>query len=210
MSIMWAYQLPDSLHMTTGLHTLAALSGSSWLWSLSQTSGVLDAALLGLLVISGIGQITGLSYRLLEPLPAWILHRALATALGACILIHAAALVLTTGSLPLIAPALLPLTPHTVPAGLGGLSEPLSLAAAIGIIIAYAAAASVLVAVFWRNTRTLSWRLTHYLLCVALLTLFLYSLYSGIPPLTWLCGGGVVIMGAFGRLGRDRPATGGL
>jgi len=210
ISIMWTHQLPGSLHLATGIHTLATLSGASWLWSLSQTSGVLDVTLLGLLVISGIGQITGLSYRLLEPLPAWVLHHALATALGACILIHAAVLVLNTGSVSLTALALLPFTPHTVPAELGGLSEIVSFAVAVGILAVYAAAISVLAAVLWHNTKPLAQRLTRYLLCAALLILFLYSLYSDIPPLTWICGGGVVIMGAFDRLGRGRPATGGL
>ncbi|HEY4161010.1 MAG TPA: hypothetical protein VGM08_03025 [Candidatus Saccharimonadales bacterium] len=187
-----------------------ALTNTSWLWSLSQTSGVLDVVLLGLLVISGIGQITSLAYRLLEPLPAWVLHRALATALGACILIHATTLMLNTGSVSLAAVALLPFTPHAVPAGLGSLSETLSLVAAIGMLVAYAAAVSVLVAVFWHNTKPSIWRIAHYLLCVALLTLFLYSLYSSIPLLVWICGMGVVIMSVFGRSNRGRPATGGL
>jgi hypothetical protein len=46
------------------------------------------AGLLFLLMISGIGQVTGLTYRFIEPVKVWVVHKALAIALCAAIAIH--------------------------------------------------------------------------------------------------------------------------
>jgi len=53
----------------------------SWEWYVVRASGFLAAGLVFLLMLSGIGQVTGYTYKFLEPLKAWALHKAMGLAL---------------------------------------------------------------------------------------------------------------------------------
>jgi len=191
---MWISQFFAVPRPATSVSALAALSGTSWLWPLSRASGMLAAILLALLIISGISQVTGLSYHLLEPLPAWRLHRALATALGICIFIHTAALLIYAGSLSAAALAVLPFATSTF----SGFSAMLSLAAAAGILVVFAAIIFTLGTVFWHNSQPLALRILLYLLCIVLAVVFLGGLYMSIPILA-LAGGIGIVISAFIR-----------
>ena len=61
---------------------------STWTWYVIRAAGFVAAGLLFLLILSGIGMVTGYTYRFFQPAKAWIIHRALALALVASVLIH--------------------------------------------------------------------------------------------------------------------------
>jgi len=49
---------------------------------------ICGGGLLILLMLSGIGQVTGLTYKIVEPVKAWVIHKALALALCGAIVVH--------------------------------------------------------------------------------------------------------------------------
>jgi hypothetical protein len=61
---------------------------TSWAWYLTRGSGLVAAIALIILMLSGIGQITGFTFKFLEPLTAWASHRALGIAFGVAVIIH--------------------------------------------------------------------------------------------------------------------------
>src|SRR6185369_1770871 len=67
----------------------ATRAAASWQWYVIRAAGFTAAGLLFALMVSGIGQVTGLTYRFLEPIKAWALHKALAIALCGAIAVHA-------------------------------------------------------------------------------------------------------------------------
>ncbi|MEP7204901.1 MAG: hypothetical protein ABI716_01770, partial [Candidatus Saccharibacteria bacterium] len=62
---------------TTLNQQLAQRARSSWPRYLTRDSGLIAADLLVLLMLSGIGLVTGLTFKMVEPLKAWAVHRAL-------------------------------------------------------------------------------------------------------------------------------------
>lgn len=60
----------------------------SWPWYIVRASGLVAAALIILLILSGIGLITGHTFRLFEPLRAWAIHRAIGISLVVAIFSH--------------------------------------------------------------------------------------------------------------------------
>jgi hypothetical protein len=70
-----AYLAVSSIHIAT--HRVA----SSWPWYIIRAAGFTAAGLIILLMLSGIGQVTGFTYRFIAPIKAWAIHKALALAL---------------------------------------------------------------------------------------------------------------------------------
>lgn len=68
-------------------------------WYVTRGSGIMALVLLILLMIGGIGHITGWTYRFIEPVRAWLIHKWMGIMLGVLILIHVGAL-LVDGYLP--------------------------------------------------------------------------------------------------------------
>lgn len=60
----------------------------SWPWYIARGSGIIAAITLILLMLSGIGQITGTTFRFLDPIIAWASHRALGIVFGISIGAH--------------------------------------------------------------------------------------------------------------------------
>lgn len=61
---------------------------TSWPWYLTRAAGIVAAVSLIILMLSGIGQITGNTFRFLDPLTAWATHRALGIVFGVSVLVH--------------------------------------------------------------------------------------------------------------------------
>jgi len=79
-----AYRLMASSTVQLATHRVTA----SWEWYIVRASGFVAAGLLLLLMISGIGHVTGFTYRYIEPLKAWAFHKAMAIALLISIALH--------------------------------------------------------------------------------------------------------------------------
>ena len=61
---------------------------TTWPWYIVRGAGFVAAFLIFLLMLSGIGLVTGHIYRLFEPIKAWAVHRALGIALCVSVAVH--------------------------------------------------------------------------------------------------------------------------
>lgn len=184
---------------------------ASWPWYAIRAAGFTAAGLLILLMISGIGQVTGLTYRFLEPVKAWAVHKALAFALLGAIFLHVAFLIIDKYLPFSFAQVLVPFVSHynngTTLAGIAlG-----SVAVALGIFAAYGVIIIVLSSLKWIDTKKHTWRWLHYLSYVVMLFVFLHALYTGSDlkygtfRAFWILLGLIVVLAVVSRL--DRAGT---
>lgn len=153
--------------------------GASWAWYLVRGSGLAAAGLLVLLMLSGIGQVTGLTYRLLEPVKAWAVHKAMALALCGCIVLHVTGLLLDHYITFSWLQVLVPFTSrYTNGVKLFGISWT-ALGVTLGILAMYGIVVTVLSSLFWIDSKKKTWRWLHYLNYVVMLFVFLHGLTVG-------------------------------
>lgn len=182
---------------------------SSWPWYVSRAAGLVAAGLLVLLMLSGIGQITGITYRIIEPLAAWSLHRALGIALGISILIHGSVLLFNTYTPFTIAQLLVPFLSRYTPVTIWG-QHVGSLYVALGILAFYAAALIIITSLFIKDKKPVLWRTLHYTSYLLVVLVFVHGLYlgtdikSGILRDVWWFSGVIMIIGIVSRLRRSR------
>lgn len=193
---------------TSSLNIASQRVGSSWPWYIIRAAGFAASGLLVLLMLSGIGQVTGLTYRFIEPIKAWALHKAMALALCAAIVIHIGMLLLDHFVSFNIFQILIPFVSHynngTSFAGLalGGL------AVTFGILAMYGVAVIVLSSLGWIDTRQKTWRWLHYVSYLVMLFVLLHGLFVGTDlkyglfRAAWLGLGFLVVLGILSRLRR--------
>lgn len=185
-----------SLNMTVLLHKLA----SSWPWYISRASGIVAAVLLLLLALSGIGQVTGFTYRFMEPLMSWSVHRAIAIAFGVCVCFHGISLLFDKFVPYNIFQIIIPFTSPD-----GGIKNG-SLYTAYGILAAYLGAILIFTSLYWMNKKQKTWRLLHYLSYILVALVFLHGLYLGTDihhgflRVLWWIAGIILITGILSRL----------
>lgn len=179
---------------------LAKRTQSSWSWYLTRASGIIAAIALVLLLLSGIGQVTGYTFRFLEPLTAWASHRALGLTFSVAILIHMVTL----------------LFDHFVPFSLAHLVIPWlssykpvtwfgfhlgSLYVALGALAFYATLVVIVTSLFWIDKKPFVWKMTHLLSYFILVAVFIHTLnlgtdvHSGVLRWLWILAG-VLVGGA--------------
>ena len=191
---------------------IATAGLAPWLWSLSRASELMALVLFIGLIASGIAQIAGWSYRIMEPLPAWKLHTALALGTGISLVIHATALLLDKNAAFSVLQALNPFGPYNAPVTLSSSHTGATLAA-LGLVAVYAAALFCLETVYWANTKPAAWRLTLYVVTVLLAIAFLFGLHlgtrlpQGLLHLLWLGSGIVIVVGSLLRIPLGRRAV---
>jgi hypothetical protein len=152
---------------------------ASWEWYIIRASGFTGAGLLILLMLSGIGQVTGWTYQFLEPIKAWTVHKALALALCGAIAVHGLFLLLDhyiPFSIPQI---LIPfLTRYSNHSSLFGLNLA-DIAVASGILAMYGIVIIVLSSLGWIDSRPAIKRRLHYLSYFVILAVFIHALGTG-------------------------------
>jgi sulfoxide reductase heme-binding subunit YedZ len=192
-------------HITiTELSTKAKLS---WPYYVTRASGLTAAFLLLLLILSGIGQVTGLTYRFIEPLIAWSFHRALAISLGVCILIHGGSLLFDRFVAFSVRQVLIPFAYRGDQVVIHGIHLG-SLYVAFGIIAFYIAAILIVSSLLWSNKKPRLWRILHYLSYILVILVFLHALFLGIDiahgtlHTIWWVGGIIIGIGILSRLRR--------
>lgn len=169
----------------------------TWPWYVSRAAGLIAGAALVILLLSGIGSVTGHFFRFLEPLTAWATHRALGIVFLVAVLVHITALYFDT----------------FVPFGLKDLFVPFAsdyqpLYVALGIGAFYLAAAVVLSSLLWVEKKPRAWKLIHLLSYPVMLLVFLHALYvgtdlsSGFLRYLWIALFVMVILGSSARLWR--------
>jgi sulfoxide reductase heme-binding subunit YedZ len=167
------------LFATSELHIATTRIAATWQWYVIRAAGFTAAGLLILLMLSGIGQVTGLTYRFLEPIKAWALHKALALALCGAIAVHVTFL-LFDDYLPFsVVQVLVPFASrygnHTSLLGLG-LD---GIAVALGILAMYGVAIILLSSLGWIDSKQKTWRWLHYLSYFVMLAVMIHALGAG-------------------------------
>jgi hypothetical protein len=156
--------------------------GDSWAWYVIRASGILSFALLVFLMLSGIGHVTGWTYKILAPIHAWAVHKAAAIVLGVCIAIHMIGLLFDRYITFSVADILVPFVKtysNNVPL-LGVDIGPIAMAA--GIIAAYGTylvIASSLDTVGWISRHKTLWKSTHIVSYGVMLLVILHALGTG-------------------------------
>jgi len=164
---------------STALQLTTSRIGSSWAWYFIRGAGFAALFLMFLLMISGIGHITGLTYKFIEPIKAWAIHKAIAFGLVFAILVHVIFLLFdhyVSFSLPQI---LVPfLNKYTNGTSLFGVNFGMFVVA-FGIISMYLVFLIVLTSLGWIDTKKKLWKWVHYSSYFVAIMVFIHSLGAG-------------------------------
>jgi predicted ferric reductase len=184
--------------------------GSSWPWYIIRGAGFVAAGLIILLMLSGIGQVTGIIYRYIEPIKAWAIHKALALALCGAIVVHIGFLLIDKYVRFNIVQLLVPFASR-YNNGTRVLGMPLgALAVTFGILSMYGVAIIVASSLGWIDTKKKTWKLLHYISYAVAFLIFLHAVYVGSDlkygtfRMVWIAAGFVVLLGIAARLWRVR------
>jgi predicted ferric reductase len=130
-------------------------------------------------MLSGIGQVTGLTYRFFEPVKAWAIHKALAYALLFSIFVHIVFLLIDKYLPFSLLQVLVPFA-STYNNKTSLLGMPLGwFGVAAGILAMYGIVLIVASSLKWIDTRKRAWRGIHYVSYAAMLLVFIHSLSVG-------------------------------
>ena len=193
---------------------LADKLASSWPWYMTRATGIVAAILMTILIMSGIGLLTGLTYRFLEPLTAWATHRAIGIAFTVAAFVHVFSLLFDKFVGFNLWDLLIPFKTTYQPARIGSWQAG-SFYIALGIIALYLTIAIIVTSIVWVNQRQKLWRLTHYTSYIVLVFVFLHGMFSGtdlkkgIFRIVWVVGGIIVAYAVLRRLLRAGTIMGG-
>lgn len=180
---------------------------NSWPWYIVRASGLVAAVCLVILMMSGIGSVTGHTFRFLEPLTAWATHRALGIAFVISIVIHMVGLLFDHFVSFDVFSILVPWVSDYKPVELFGIQLG-SLYVALGILAFYGALAILLTSLFWVDKKPKVWKTLHISSYVVMAMVFLHALFlgtdlaEGIIRGIWLVASVVVVTAAIIRLKR--------
>lgn len=180
---------------------------TAWPWYVCRASGLIAAISLVLLLISGVGQVTGFTYRLLEPLTAWASHRALGIVFGISVFLHVFSLLFDHFMPFNLLHLLIPWLSDYKPVTLLGIHMG-SLYLALGILSLYMTAAIVISSLVWIDKKPHTWKWLHVLSYMLMLFVFIHALYLGTDTshgwvrIAWLASAGLVAGATIHRMWR--------
>lgn len=157
---------------------LASRAQSSWPWYVTRASGLVAAGALLILLLSGIGQITGMTFRLLDPLTAWASHRALGIVFGIAVLVHMFSLLFDHFVQFNVLHLFVPWLSDYKPISLFGINVG-SLYVALGVLAFYLTAIIIWTSLFWVERKPKTWKLVHLLSYLTIAFVFVHALYLG-------------------------------
>lgn len=180
---------------------------SSWPWYITRASGFVAAISLVVLMLSGVGFITGRTFRFLEPLTAWATHKAVAYVFGVSVLVHGVALLFDKYVPFTIAQVLVPFLSHYKEVTFMGHNIG-SLYVALGVIATYLILAIILTSILWIDKKPHAWKSIHFLAYLTMIFVFFHALYvgtdlmSGVFRILWIILGLGVAIAIVSRLRR--------
>lgn len=160
------------------METVFTKLGTSWPWYLTRASGLVAGILMFILILSGMGFITGHAFNFLEPITAWASHRALGIALGISLILHIGSLYFDSFVPFDVKSLFIPFASTYRPTTILGFSVG-SLYVALGIFAFYILLAVILTSLFWIDKKPKTWKFTHLLSYLAMVLVFLHALYLG-------------------------------
>ncbi len=199
----------ESIPGSTVAEKFTSRTKSSWPWYVARGSGLIAAISLVILLLSGIGLVTGYTFRFLEPLTAWASHRALGIVFGISVLLHMFSLMfdhfIPFSFLELLVPWLSDYKPATI----FGI-ELGSLYVALGVLAFYGAFVVVLTSLLWVEKKPYVWKLIHLLSYLVMLFVFVHALYLGTDLMhgvwryIWIISGFSISIAVLHRLWRAK------
>lgn len=182
---------------------------TAWPWYITRASGIVAAILLVILVLSGVGLITGYSFKFLEPLNAWATHRAMGLAFFVAVLVHGFSLLFDSYIRFNLIQVLFPFASNYKEAIIFHHNVG-SLYVALGIIAFYLILAIILSSIYWIDKKPHKWKSLHFLTYLVMVFVFIHALYigtdfiSGIFRTLWIVFGIIVAISIFYRLSRAK------
>ncbi|MEI7838484.1 MAG: ferric reductase-like transmembrane domain-containing protein [bacterium] len=182
---------------------------SSWPWYITRASGIVAVALLLCLILSGIGLVTGYTFKLFEPLTAWAVHKALGLTMIVCVAIHGLALLFDTYVPFTLAQILFPFASNYTPAVLFGMKVG-TIWVALGIFAFYGLVAIIISSLLIIDKKPRIWKYIHILSYLVAIMIYFHGLYlgtdltHGIFRTTWIMFGIVAFLAAIFRIARSR------
>ena len=182
---------------------------ASWPWYVTRISGIVASITLIILMLSGIGMLTGHTFTFLEPITAWASHRALGLAFGVSVVLHIGALYFDSFVPFSLVNLLVPFTSNYKEIDLFGVSVG-SLYVALGVVSLYLVAIIIITSLVWVEKRPKLWKLVHLLSYITMIFVFVHALNlgtdvsSGIFKLLWILLGIGVMIATLARLWRAK------
>ncbi len=186
---------------------LATRAKLSWPWYITRAAGFVAAGSLALLMLSGVGFITGTSFKFLEPLTAWATHKSIAYVFAVSGAIHVIALLFDKYVPFTVAQALVPFLSHYREVSFAGYHLG-SLYVALGVFSMYFVIAIILTSILWVDKKPHTWKLFHFLAYLTMIFVFFHALYlgtdlmHGIFRILWIIIGVAVAVAIVYRLRR--------
>ncbi len=193
----------------TVIQTVSARAENSWPWYVTRASGFVAAGALFILILSGIGLVSGGAFRFLEPLTAWASHRALGITFGVAVLIHMSALLFDNFVPFSVLDLFVPWLSNYKPLDIAGFHLG-SIFVALGVLAFYAVALIIITSLAWVDKKPYTWKLIHLLSYIVLLFVFIHALYlgtdlaGGFLRLVWLAVGLLTALAILYRLWRAK------
>jgi predicted ferric reductase len=129
-------------------------------------------------MLSGLGSVTGHTFKFLEPITAWVSHRALGIVFGISVLVHMTGLLFDHFVPFSLINLLVPWTSNYKPVTIFGLSLG-SLYVSLGVLAFYGVALIIITSLLWVEKKPYIWKLIHLLSYVVLIFVFIHALYLG-------------------------------
>ncbi len=182
---------------------------ASWPWYVTRGSGMIAAFSLIILMISGIGLVTGYTFRFLEPLTAWASHRALGITFAVAVFLHIFSLLFDHFAPFNLWQLLIPWLSDYKPVTLFGIHFG-SLYVALGVLAFYGAILVVITSLVWVEKKPYIWKLIHLISYLVILFVFVHALYLGTDLMhgvlrwLWVLSGVLLLFTVLHRLWRAK------
>lgn len=177
-------------------------AAASWAWYVVRASGIMSVILLVLLMLSGIGLVTGYTYKWYEPIQAWAVHRALGIALAFSVAAHIVFILFDKFVPFTIAQLLVPFLSDYKRLVIGGVHVG-SIYVALGVLSFYALVLIIASSLLIMDRAKRTWKWLHHLSYLAVILIFFHALWigtdfaGGLVRIVWI-GLGIVMLAAIG------------
>lgn len=181
----------------------------SGIWFLVRASGLIAAGSLIILILSGIGSVTGHSFKFLDPITTWATHRALGIAFVISTFVHVIGLLFDKYVHFSVIDILVPFWSSYKPTELFGINVG-SLYVTLGILAFYGSIIILVTSLKWIDKQPKKWKMIHILSYFVIASVFVHGLTIGTDlqagklRALWVVIGIILIIAIIARLRRTK------